>query len=359
MPPKKAQAAKAAAKKDAKLPSHSKKDSKDIKHSAEEENNDAPEEPEPEAEVKANGDAGGKKRKSPPTTHSKSSKAARQSSRGGSNPSNKQLINFLLSKDSLEYCFPNDELNFAKSNSKARSYSLTSPSEFTPWEHLLCAHLLSKPLSHALGMRSIRTLLNPPYSFQSPESVVKAGEKKVWEGLEDARTQHRQKTAAYIAQMAEEFVDDNKGGMGKREMMFELSERANDDGSGGVVSFIKANVKGMGETGAEVFCRRVQCVDGWGEAIWPFVDGKTRDALGEIGLKVKDADELQELIEKDVDWGKVGDMGLNERMIAKGELAGEDMDVQVQSEFVVLVERALGCVLQNNVAELRKAAAVV
>ncbi len=355
MPPKKSQAAKAASKKDSKLPSHAKKDSKEIKHDAEAENNDAPEEPEP---VEANGDNGGKKRKSPPTSASKATKAVRQSTRGSSaNPTPKQVLNFLLSKESLPYCFPDDELEFARDNPKSRSYSLTSPSEFTPWEHLVCAHLLSKPLSHALGMRSIRTLLNPPYSFNTAVTVAEAGEKRVWEGLEDARTQHRQKTAAYIHGMADEFVDDNKGGKGKREMMFELSEKANDEGSSGVVSFIKANVNGMGQTGGEVFCRRVQCVDGWGDAIWPFVDGKARDALGEVGLKVKDAEDLQSMIESQVDWTKVGDMGLNEKGLSKGELSGEEMEVQVQSEFVVLVERALGCVLQKNVPEMRKAAA--
>ena len=357
MPPKKAQAAKAVSKKGAKLPSHSKKDSKDVKHDAEAENNDAVEEPEP---VEANGDHAGKKRKSPPTTDSKSTKVARQSSRGSaSQPTPKQVLNFLLSKDSLRLCFPDDELDFARDNPKSRSYSLTSPSEFTPWEHLVCAHLLSKPLSHALGMRSIRTLLNPPYSFNTAVAAAEAGEKRIWEGLEDARTQHRQKTAAYISGMADEFVDDNEGGKAKREMMFELSEKANDEGSGGVISFIKANINGMGQTGAEVFCRRVQCVDGWGDAIWPFVDGKARDALVEVGLKVKDAEELQNMIESEADWSKIGDMGLNERGLSKGELSGEEMDVQVQSEFVVLVERALGCVLQKNVAELKKAAAAL
>jgi hypothetical protein len=357
MPPKKSQASKSRAK-GTNLPSHSKKDVKDVEQDAEEENNDAPEEL--EAEEGVNGAAqpnSSKKRKSPPTTASKSTKAARQSSRGSSStPTPKQLLNFLLSKDALYYCFPDDELEFAKANPEARSYSLTSPSEFTPWEVLLSAHLLSKPLSHRLGMRSIRTLLNAPYSFNSPEAVVKAGEEKVYEALGMAKTQHRQKTAAYIAGMAEEFVDDRKR---KREMMFELSEKANDEGSAGVVEFIKGNVKGMGVTGGEVFCRRVQCVDGWGEAVWPFIDGKAKEALGDLGIKVADADELQGMIEKEVDWSKVGDMGLNERALAKGELSGEEMDVQVQSEFVVLVERALGCVLEGKVGDLRKAAAVL
>lgn len=81
------------------------------------------------------------------------------------------------------------------------------------------------------------------------------------------------------------------------------------------------------------------------------------DALRTVRIEVKDADELQGLIEREVDWGMVKDMGLNERGLAKGELAGEEMDVQVQSEFVVLVERALGCVLQGKVEEMRAQAA--
>jgi hypothetical protein len=381
MPPKKSAAAKA---KTRSVPSRGKASdgTKKIKHDAEEENNNAVEEPEPDGvdaedideEEKAEDDAAdeatdgakpkagtngeSKKRKTPPTSSSKGgSKAAKQEKSKGSEPSKKQLLNFLLSKDALPFCFPEDELEFARSNPKAHTYSLTSPSEFTPFEHLLCAALLSKPLSHVLGMRSIRTLLNPPYNFRTPESVAEVGEKKVWEALEEARTQHRQKTASYVYGMAEEFVDDNKGGKGKREMMFELSERANEEGAGGVVSWVKEFVKGMGETGGEVFCRRVQCVDGWGDAVWPYVDGKAMGALMEIGLEVRDAEGLQSLVEGAVDWRMVGDMGLNEKDVAKGELVGEEMEMQVQCEFVVCVERALGCVLQGKVKELRSEAA--
>jgi hypothetical protein len=65
------------------------------------------------------------------------------------------------------------------------------------------------------------------------------------------------------------------------------------------------------------------------------------------------------MVESKVDWSKVGDMGLNERSLSKGELSGEEMDVQIQTEFVVLVDRALGCMLQGKVAELKKAAAAL
>lgn len=56
-----------------------------------------------------------------------------------------------------------------------------------------------KPLSHVLGLRSIRTLLDTAFSLTSSKSVTSAGEHRVWEALEAARTQHRQKTAAYIS----------------------------------------------------------------------------------------------------------------------------------------------------------------
>jgi hypothetical protein len=42
---------------------------------------------------------------------------------------------------------------------------------------------------------------------------------------------------------------------------------------------LKENVKGVGDTGADVFMRRVQGGSGWDGVGW-FVDGKTRGGLG-------------------------------------------------------------------------------
>lgn len=303
-----------------------------------------------------------KKRKSPPTaaTNTKAPpKIPRQGSRSSGRtpastegPSIHQTINFLLSAQSIPYCYPEDELNASKSKEFKKTYSMTPPSSFNPFEQLIIAHCLSKPLSHTLGMRSIRTLLNPPYSLNTPQKIKEAGEKRVWEGLEAARTQHRQKTAAYIYQMAETYCDD--------ETMYKLSEEVNEDGADGVVRHIKETVKGMGQTGAELFCRRIQACDGWGEAVWPFADSRCIDALRELGIKVASGDELQELVEKEVDWDKVGDMGLT-KLVGTGrdnDESPDDMDHEqrVQVEFVVLLERAVGCVLEGKVSELKKAA---
>lgn len=51
----------------------------------------------------------------------------------------------------------------------------TSPAAFTPFEHLLTASLLAKPLSHRLGMRTMHTFLNAPFDLNSPEKYCQGG----------------------------------------------------------------------------------------------------------------------------------------------------------------------------------------
>ena len=360
MPPKKAQAAKSVAKKDKSIPSHTK--ARTAQKDAEAENNDMPDEKSHAPETNDNDETDTKKRKSPPTTSTKSSKVPRQGTRSSarnqqttstststtSSPTPKQVLNYLLSASALQHCYPSDQLSTAQSDSKLKTYSLTSPSNFTPFEHLVSAHLLSKPLSHTLGMRSIRTLLNAPFNLNSARAIADAGQDRVYEALESARTQHRQKTAQYLYGMAEEYVDD--------EMMYELAVAANEEGPQGVVAHIEGTVKGMGRVGAELFARRVQACEGWGEAVWPFADAKTLSCLKECGVVVQTGDDLQRMLEREVDWSVVGNMGLNERKVSVGE---EGDEVQVAVEFVVACERAVGCVLEGNVKALREAAAEV
>ncbi|KIY02368.1 uncharacterized protein Z520_02506 [Fonsecaea multimorphosa CBS 102226] len=369
---------------------------KQAEEEAEQENNaTALEEPEPYSDVDADadGDSGGKKeneneteteqkpepegdsahagqkRKDPPTNTSKSEAAdtkapRRQGTRTSprnnteNNPASaEQLLKFLLSPSAMPYCFPEDELEDVAKKSKEKeykSYSLTSPSDFTPFEHLLCTHMLSKPLSHTLGMRSIRTLLNPPFNLTTPERIVSAGQKRVWEALEAARTQHRQKTASYIFRTAELYA--------KSETMFKLAEEANDDGFHGVIEHIKSTVPGLAVTGGEIFCRRVQCVDGWGHALWPFADSKAMDAVRRIGVPVDDAEALRNLLVNELDWDQIrGHMGLQQSRLdeAPAELVTDQKEARVQVAFVLALERALGCVLEGKVAELRTAAAGV
>ncbi|KAJ4352032.1 uncharacterized protein N0V89_007378 [Didymosphaeria variabile] len=309
----------------------------------------------------------GQKRKAPPITSTRD-RPPKKNPRAGSRTSSRQpgggtandatakhILNFLLSADALPYCYPSDELDSAKSGKFKKTYSLTPPSLFTPFEHLITAHLISKPLSHTLGMRSTRTLLNEPYGFSTPGKLHHAGEENIWHALEEARTQHRQKTAVFLAELGAHFaVLDSKinaAGQGDSDPMRELAEQVNERGPRATIEYIKKTVKGMGETGAQIFCRRVQACEGWGKALWPYADPRSVDALREIGVEVADAGGLQEMIEKDVDLEAIKQNGWLGR---NRETKGDDADRE--TVFVTVLERAIGCVLEGKVGEVRSAA---
>jgi len=123
------------------------------------------------------------------------SKVARRSARSAppqaTDPT--KILNFLLSPSALPLCRPKDETEALKAdNSPHRTYA---SSTFSPFEELVCAVILSRPISHALGVRSIRTLLNAPCEFTTPKAIREAGAEGRREALDIAKTQHRQKTA--------------------------------------------------------------------------------------------------------------------------------------------------------------------
>lgn len=280
----------------------------------------------------------GQKRKNPPSKASHPAtktprRGSRASGRSTTAPTHRQLLHFLLSDAALRLCYPADEVDAADDH-LVKTYSRTSPAAYSPFEHLLIASLLSKPLSHKLGMRSIRTLLNPPFSLDSTRAVLEAGEARVWEALEVARTQHRQKTAGYMSGMAEFFADDPELRMvrEKGDPMREV-QRA----------------KGVGKTGAELFARRVQCLEDWGK-VFPFVDSRGLDALRELGFEVGDADGLKTLIEAEVGFEGVGEMAVSG---AEG-LEGEQ---KTRVAFVLVLERAIGASLEGNIQDVKKVAA--
>ena len=151
--------------------------------------------------------------------------------------------------------------------------------------------------------------------------------------------------------MAEVMSDESKVG--------DLEGAARDGGARGVQAWIKTNIKGMGVTGGEIFCRRVQCLEGSvGEAVWPYADPRGIEAVRALGLEVKSADELQGLIERVVDWDRVGEDG-NGFGLDTGPEGGKavEMEQQVAVEFVVVLERAIGAGLEGNVEEVRRKAA--
>ncbi|KAI4141980.1 MAG: hypothetical protein LQ340_007475 [Diploschistes diacapsis] len=117
--------------------------------------------------------------------------------RGATKPEPAQILKFLLSPEAIDLCRPYDEIKELKSKdrSKLKTYST---SEFTPFEELVSAAILSRPISHALGVRSIRTIFNDPYNLTAPKALQGAGFDKRLQALQDARTQHKDKTATQL-----------------------------------------------------------------------------------------------------------------------------------------------------------------
>ena len=135
-----------------------------------------------------------------------SNKAPRRSARGApQNPDDPlKTLQFLLCPASLDYCRPKDET--ADLGSRDSDIITYSSSILTPFEELACAVILSRPISHALGLRSIRTLFNAPYNFRTPKALREAGVEGRRKALDEARTQHKQKTAEELGGLADVII---------------------------------------------------------------------------------------------------------------------------------------------------------
>ena len=148
-----------------------------------------------------------KKRKAQDGTGKEPPKASRRSARGAPSQSIDvvKLINFLLSPDSLQFCTPKDEFSEIEKNPQLRTYS-TNP--FTPFEELVSALILSRPIGHMLGVRSIRTIFNEPHKLNTPRAIRAIGIDGCRAALDEARTQHRQKTAEQLVLLANTVCDE-------------------------------------------------------------------------------------------------------------------------------------------------------
>jgi hypothetical protein len=272
-----------------------------------------------------------KKRKDAPAESDQPSKASRKSGRGGTKqqPTHQQLLNYLLSSDAEELCRPNDESeDIKKRGGKVRTYS---SAVMNPWEELMCAVILSRPISHMLGLRTIRTLLNDPYNFTNAKVVQDAGEEKRLQALYDSKTQHNRKTAEQIGQLAGVVLEKfTASGDKKGEELGKLLDGKDVDES---LKELKDSIKGLGNTGLDIFLRRVQWL--W-EAGYPFVDSITWQALKQIGLP-QDAEELKKVVEEN--WSK----------LETKKLAGDNEAAKKRRAFVVILERVTGANLEGKI----------
>ena len=245
------------------------------------------------------------------------------------------LLNFLLSPSSLPFARPKDETEDLKSRpnggAKTRTYAA---SPFTPFEEILNALILSRPIGHTLGLRSIRTLLNPPHNLMSPKLIRATGVDGVRQALDEARTQHRQKTAEQIVLLADA-VTDTLG-----EDHFDVSlERVREECEHDKEkerAMLQKNIKGMGDVGLDIFGRRIQGL--WREW-YPFADQKTLDALKKLGL-AEDTDDLKSMLEEH--WKEL----IVDDVIGDGEERKRRVLVRV-------LERAVGAELEGSLDEMK------
>ena len=237
-----------------------------------------------------------------------------------------QVLKFLLSDAALNVCRPNDEIEATKNNKDLITYSQL----LTPFEELLCAVILSRPISYHLGRRTIRTILNAPYSFRNPVAIQTAGTQKVLRALEGAHTQHTDRTAEELDLIAQVVSNNN---------WHNDLKRLRKQSKGSVEAereVLRRSIKGLGKTGLDIFYRRVQWA--WAEA-YPFVDARTQVLLEKLGLP-KRPEGLVKMIE--VRWGEIG--------FRDGEEYSDEE--KRRRAFVVLIERAVGADLEKRIDDV-------
>jgi hypothetical protein len=250
-------------------------------------------------------------------------------------PTQYQVLKYLLSPSSLELCRPTDEAKeLAKTPpQKKEDYRTYSGTALTPFEELLSAVILSRPISHTLGHRSIRTILNAPYTFTTPKAIRKAGKANAHKSMFDARTQHKEKTANEIVQLAE-VVSEKFGG--EDDTSLEEVREQSDHDVGKERGLLRRSIHGLGPTGLNIFFRRVQWL--WTES-FPFMDERTEDAAAALGLP-DDAEELYDSV--DAIWEE----------LETECFEGKDEEERKRRAFVVLLERVIGAQLEKKITRV-------
>lgn len=190
-----------------------------------------------------------------------------------------------------------------------------------------------------LGLRSIRTIFNPPYEFTTPKRIREAGNEGCRKALDEARTQHRQKMAEELVLLADAVV--NSLGHGDEDVNLERVREESGHDNEKERETLKKNVKGLGKTGLDIFGRRIQGI--WPE-FYPFADQRTLAAAENLGLPGS-AEELRDML--DGNW---------EKLDVKGIEAMDDEEKK-RKAFVRVLERAVGADLEGNIDSIKSEAA--
>ena len=155
--------------------------------------------------------------------------------------------------------------------------------------------------------------------------------------LDEARTQHRQKTAEQLVMLAD-FVTNGEG-MDEKDTSLGAVRKASDFDPQKERAMLQ-EVKGLAKTGLDIFGRRIQGV--WPEW-YPFGDERTMDAISRLGLP-GDAEDLKKFIENQ--WDKVE---------VPKDISGQG-DEKKRKVFVRVLERAIGSDLEGSLDEVKREA---
>ena len=103
----------------------------------------------------------------PPSSTNRNSSPRKSRRTGVRPPSHSATLRFLpLSSPKPEHDLP----------AHVKTYARTIP--LSPFEELAAAVIFARPISHALGQRTIRTLFSPPWSLATPAAIRDAGPEK-------------------------------------------------------------------------------------------------------------------------------------------------------------------------------------
>ena len=195
----------------------------------------------------------------------------------------------------------------------------------------MCAMILSRPIGHMLGVRSIRTIFNAPYDLTTPKKIRETGAEGCRKALDQARTQHKSKTAEELVILADAVVD--RLGHGEDDVNLERVRKECGNDTTKIRDLLKKNVKGLGKTGLDIFARRIQGL--WNE-FYPFVDERTSGALEKLALPYSAAD-LKAFVDE------------NFKKLDLQDVEAKDDEERKRKGFVRILERAVVADLERNI----------
>merc|ERR1712093_714853 len=198
----------------------------------------------------------------------------------------KRVLSFLLNDA------PNKFGNGASAKQPNLFDHIAHSKDYTPFQNLVAAAVMSKPISSRLGVRTLLTIFDDAkdgVDFSTPEKLRDAGEDGRYDALSKAKTQHKDKTSLQLGRLADRVIEMYSESEGDTS----LKKLREDIGKPDNLSKVLKEFYGVGDTATDVFRRRMQA--DW-EELYPFADERTINAAAHLGLVHDSADKLAEQV---------------------------------------------------------------